>query len=97
MSDDVVYFDFRRKSRRPSPGAQLAEYNLPVFSEDLNSILEILEAADNISALGLNKELEYQVEFLSHLCDQIAEECHRLGFDIKPEFDIIVDLESEDY
>lgn len=95
MDDEVVYYDFRRRARKSAPVSQLAECNIPALVEDLNEILDILEAVNTIESLNLNEDERGQVDFLNYMCDRVAEECHRLGFDIAPDIEIEVTLEPE--
>lgn len=96
MDDDVVYFDFRRKARKSAPRTQVSSFNIPEFSEDLNELIDILEEASDIESLGISKEIQNQIEFLSFMCDKFAEECHRLGFDVAPDVEVTIESEKED-
>jgi hypothetical protein len=96
MDDDVVYYDFRRKARKPAPRTQVSAFNIPEFSEDLNELIDILEEASDIESLNVSQEIRHQIEFLSFMCDKFAEECHRLGFDVESDAEVTIESEKED-
>ena len=95
MDDEVVYYDFRRRARKSAPMSRLADCNIAALVDDLNEILDILEGASDKESLNLSEEEQGQVDFLNYMCDRVAEECHRLGFDIAPDIEIEVTLEPE--
>lgn len=96
MDDEVVYYDFRRKVRKSAPVSRLADCNIAALVEDLNEILDILEGASDNESLNLSEDEQGQVDFLNYICDRVAEECHRLGFDIAPEIEVTLEPEKED-
>lgn len=95
MDDEVVYYDFRRKVRKSAPVSRLADCNIAAVVEDLNEILDILEGTSNKELLNLTEDEQGQVDFLNYMCDRVAEECHRLGFDIASDIEIEITFEPE--